>query len=39
MIIKTDEKQEEQEIKIKVEKGIITRTNENKYLGNWITEN
>ena len=39
MIIKTGKKQEEQEIKIQVEKGIITRTKEYKYLGNWITEN
>ena len=39
MIIKTGKKQEEQEIQIQVEKGIITRTKEYKYLGNWITEN
>ena len=32
-------KQEEQELEIQVEKGMIMRTRQYKYLGNWITEN
>ena len=37
MIIKTGREKEE-EININVEKGQITRTNEYKYLGNWMSE-
>ena len=39
MVIDTGKKQEERETQIHVKKGIITRTKEYKYLGNWIAEN
>ena len=39
MIMTTGNKEEEQELDIQVEKGMITRTREYKYLGNWIAEN